>query len=87
MNASEAKELTMKSVPKIINQIIDKLNLKIVNSASSGYYSTSIQLNSQFPSLLKITNQIIEHFENQGYEVSIEDLDNTVKIQVSWLYA
>mgnify|MGYP001054983045 CR=1 FL=1 len=84
MNANEARKLTFDATESIISDLIYSLMEKVKSNAQKGLFQAEIEIYNKIPFIMTITDSLIQHFENLGYAVSVDELDTTVKITVSW---
>lgn len=86
MNAAEARELTANCVPELAERATKCLEGMVEIAARNGNFSDCIEI-GKVPTIFSITNKIVEHFENLGYVVGVTDLNEAVRITVSWMDA
>lgn len=84
MNANEARKLTFDAAESIISDLIYSLMEKVKSNAQKGLFQADIDIYNKIPFVTSIANGIVQHFENLGYAVTVSEIDNSVKITVSW---
>lgn len=84
MTAEEARKITFEAKGEVAKNAIVILHERVKSNAKKGVSQTKMEIHHKVPFMSEIVSDIVEHFENLGYAVSVDELDTTVKITVSW---
>lgn len=85
MTAEEARKITFEAKDEIVKDAIAVLHDRVKSNARKGLIHADIGIYNKIPFAMTITDGIIQHFENLGFAVSVEEIDSSIKITVSWL--
>lgn len=85
LTAEEARKITFEAKDEIVKDAIAVLHDRIKSNARKGLIHADIGIYNKIPFAMTITDGIIQHFENLGFAVSVEEIDSSIKITVSWL--
>ncbi|MCB5934464.1 hypothetical protein LI012_06305 [Caldibacillus thermoamylovorans] len=83
ITATEARKLSFEAKESIASNAICSLMEKVKSNAQKGVFQAEIDI-YKIPFFMTITDQIIQCFENNGFAVSVTELDTAIKITVSW---
>lgn len=85
MTAEEARKVMLEAKEEVIKDTIIVLHDRVKSNARKGLIHADIGIYNKIPFAMTITYGIIQHFENLGFAVSVEEIDSSIKITVSWL--
>lgn len=85
LTADEARKITFEAKDEVIKDTIAVLHDRVKSNARKGLIHADIGIYNKIPFAMTITDGIIQHFENLGFAVSVEEIDSSIKITVSWL--
>lgn len=84
MTAEEARKITFEAKDEVVKDAITVLHDRVKSNAKRGIPQATMEFYRKIPFTSEIIDGIVEHFENLGFSVSVEDLVNNIKITVSW---
>jgi hypothetical protein len=85
LTAEEARKITFEAKDEVVKDAIIVLHDRVKSNAKRGIPQADIDIYNKIPFVTSIADGIVQHFENLGYAVTVSEIDNSVKITVSWL--
>lgn len=88
MNATEARKISKKNIPKLVEKSflrsVSLINNSIKESSKLGEFEITQYLVFHESIQAEIIKRLVEHFQKQGYKVDTYDKDIGQIVLVSW---